>query len=328
MTASEDLRSLASCESGTCGVCPRCRAVAAETSPSPFDTIREALELLAKVSAFGEGGAAGEALAALTEVKQQLAIAVGTVDQLQKTAEYQEARAVAAETALAKHREASAITIRKMGEALDRAQQKVRDQEGRFTNPYRSDLDRAVAAETALADMTAERDRLQTILTTRSFSTTESGADRIAELETALAATRPIQWPSASTEVQFCLHERRCLELREAEARVVAAEKALAEAEDGRDALVDEIQREYVLRSTHLAIVGAAERRANDLADALRDFEAAVRVYDVMLNEPAAGGLMSAEDYSAYLRGAWLGVEEAAVAARAALDRHTERSGT
>jgi hypothetical protein len=46
--------------------------------------------------------------------------------------------------------------------------------------------------------------------------------------------------------------------------RAVAAETALAEAEDGRDALVDEIQREYVLRSTHLAIVGAAERRANE----------------------------------------------------------------
>ena len=117
--------------------------------------------------------------------------------------------------------------------------------------------------------------------------------DALTEVEHQLAATRPIQWPSASTEVQFCLHERRCLELREAKARVVAAEKALAEsrgalademglteqqraraeaaetalaeAEDGRDALVDEIQREYVLRSTHLAIVGAAERRANDL---------------------------------------------------------------
>ena len=64
---------------------------------------------------------------------------------------------MAAETALAKHREASATTIRKMGEALDKAQQKVRDQEGRFTNPYRSDLDRAVAAETATAAQTFPR---------------------------------------------------------------------------------------------------------------------------------------------------------------------------
>jgi hypothetical protein len=75
-----------------------------------------------------------------------------------------------------------------------------------------------------------------------------------------------------------------------------------------------------------LAKLEAAERRANDLADALRDFEGAVRVYDVMLNEPAAEGLMSAEDYSAYLRGAWLGVEEAAVVARAALVEHRSLS--
>jgi hypothetical protein len=67
-----------------------------------------------------------------------------------------------------------------------------------------------------------------------------------------------------------------------------------------------------------------AER--DELADALRNLESAVRIYDVMLNEPAAGGLMSAEDYSAYLRGAWLGVEEAVVAARAQLPSETEQA--
>ena len=39
------------------------------------------------------------------------------------------------------------------------------------------------------------------------------------------------QWPNGSTEVQFCLHERRCLELREAEADRDQLEAALRRVE-------------------------------------------------------------------------------------------------
>ena len=44
-----------------------------------------------------------------------------------------------------------------------------------------------------------------------------------------------------------------------------------------------------------------------------------MRILDVMLREPAAEGLMSAEDYRSYVQGAWLGVDEAAEKAREAL---------
>ena len=67
----------------------------------------------------------------------------------------------------------------------------------------------------------------------------------------------------------------------------------------------------------------AALALVEETIQAARAFEEAVRIFDVMLNEPAAKGLMSAEDYETYYRGAWLGVDEAAVALReklAALD--------
>lgn len=63
----------------------------------------------------------------------------------------------------------------------------------------------------------------------------------------------------------------------------------------------------------------AAEGREFRLRDGLRRLENAVRIFDVMLNEPAAKGLMSAEDYQTYFRGAWLGVDEAAEQARSLL---------
>ena len=55
------------------------------------------------------------------------------------------------------------------------------------------------------------------------------------------------------------------------------------------------------------------------LAKALQALENATRILDVMLREPAAKGLMTAEDYRGYVNGAWLGVDEANVKARAAL---------
>ena len=55
------------------------------------------------------------------------------------------------------------------------------------------------------------------------------------------------------------------------------------------------------------------------LVEALEGLESAVRIFDVMLNEPATKGLMTPEDYESYFGGAWLGVAEAADKARAAL---------
>ena len=63
----------------------------------------------------------------------------------------------------------------------------------------------------------------------------------------------------------------------------------------------------------------AAAPRATDMERVLRELVDAVRVLDVMLREPAAEGLVSAEDYRSYLQGAWLGVDEKTAAARAAL---------
>jgi hypothetical protein len=82
-------------------------------------------------------------------------------------------------------------------------------------------------------------------------------------LEQQPAAAKPTQWPSASSEVQFCLHERRCLELREAEGRAVAAETALAEANRFHTLMQRADAAEIAL--------GAAERRANDLTALLRN---------------------------------------------------------
>lgn len=63
----------------------------------------------------------------------------------------------------------------------------------------------------------------------------------------------------------------------------------------------------------------AAEVRCARLQQALAGLESAVRILDVMLREPAAEGLMSAEDYRSYVQGAWLGVDEAAKKVREAL---------
>jgi hypothetical protein len=73
-----------------------------------------------------------------------------------------------------------------------------------------------------------------------------------------------------------------------------------------------------------LAAIERAETWAAEMERVLRELVDGVRILDVMLREPAAKGLMSAEDYRSYLSGAWLGVEEAAVVARAALDRQAE----
>lgn len=62
------------------------------------------------------------------------------------------------------------------------------------------------------------------------------------------------------------------------------------------------------------------------LLSALRQLNDAVRIIDVMLNEPAAEGLMTAEDYRSYLGGAWLGVHEAQEAAAVALVEECERA--
>ena len=68
----------------------------------------------------------------------------------------------------------------------------------------------------------------------------------------------------------------------------------------------------------------AAETPAAEMERALRELVDAVRILDVMLREPAAKGLMSAEDYRSYLSGAWLGVDEKTAAARAVLAAREE----
>jgi hypothetical protein len=83
------------------------------------------------------------------------------------------------------------------------------------------------------------------------------------------------------------------------------------------ETIVDEADRGFRERD-------AAELRAVDMEKALRELVDAVRVLDVMLREPAAEGLMSAEDYRSYLSGAWLGVDEKVEQARAALSAREE----
>ena len=56
------------------------------------------------------------------------------------------------------------------------------------------------------------------------------------------------------------------------------------------------------------------------LREGLLELESAVRILDVMLREPAAKGLMSADDYRNYMQGAWLGVDQAAEKARTLLN--------
>lgn len=68
-----------------------------------------------------------------------------------------------------------------------------------------------------------------------------------------------------------------------------------------------------------LAAIERAETWAAEMERVLRELVDAVRIIDVMHREPAAKGLMSAEDYRSYLQGAWLGVDEKVEQARAAL---------
>ena len=98
----------------------------------------------------------------------------------------------------------------------------------------------------------------------------------------------------------------------EMEARAEAAEARISELEAEAADLLNRLEISGALRQE-------AEARENDLEAALRGLENAVRIFGVMLNEPAAKGLMSADDYATYFRGAWLGVEEAVEFARAAL---------
>ena len=73
------------------------------------------------------------------------------------------------------------------------------------------------------------------------------------------------------------------------------------------------------------AALDLIEQRAAEMERALRELVDAVRILDVMLREPAAKGLMSAEDYRSYLSGAWLGVDEKTSAARAVLSTRKEQ---
>ena len=113
--------------------------------------------------------------------------------------------------------------------------------------------------------------------------------------------------------------ETRCAQL-EAEAlafdNVRAAYDDLIEERDAARAELDDVRDEYMADA---GLRTAAEARCARLQQALAGLESAVRILDVMLREPAAEGLMSAEDYRAYLQGAWLGVDEAADKARALL---------
>ncbi len=68
-----------------------------------------------------------------------------------------------------------------------------------------------------------------------------------------------------------------------------------------------------------LAAIERAETWAAEMERVLRELVDGVRILDVMLREPAAKGLMSADDYRSYLQGAWLGVDEKTAAARAVL---------
>jgi len=70
----------------------------------------------------------------------------------------------------------------------------------------------------------------------------------------------------------------------------------------------------------------AAETWAAEMERVLRELVDGVRILDVMLREPAAKGLMSAEDYRSYLQGAWLGVDEKVEQARAALSASGARN--
>lgn len=118
-----------------------------------------------------------------------------------------------------------------------------------------------------------------------------------------------VRFTSASWHCPVCdrrgdVHDERCLVL---ELVTVARRR-----KDGNRRLVETNGR---LRET----AEAAEARCARLQQALAGLESAVRILDVMLHEPAAEGLMSAEDYRSYVQGAWLGVDEAAEKAREAL---------
>lgn len=102
-----------------------------------------------------------------------------------------------------------------------------------------------------------------------------------------------------------------------AEAALRAAQQESAEL---RAALTDELDNwNPERRPTIAAELRAAQARADELEKALTRLENATRILDVMLREPAFEGLTSAEDYRAYVQGAWLGVEEACDSARAVL---------
>jgi hypothetical protein len=82
----------------------------------------------------------------------------------------------------------------------------------------------------------------------------------------------------------------------------------------------DELRRNGLTDLTETARkLEAAEDEVARLREALEALESATRILDVMLREPAAKGLMTAEDYRGYVNGAWLGVDGANVKARAAL---------
>jgi len=102
-----------------------------------------------------------------------------------------------------------------------------------------------------------------------------------------------------------------------------ATEATLREIRAERERLVGQIatvKTHMNGRCEHLtARAEAAEAERGRLREALQALESATRILDVMLREPAAKGLMTAEDYRGYVNGAWLGVDEANVKARAAL---------
>jgi len=110
--------------------------------------------------------------------------------------------------------------------------------------------------------------------------------------------------------------------LREALAALDLIEQRAGEMEDKAHERAK--RASAITADAYQARVQRAEQRAADMEKALRELVDAVRILDVMLREPAAKGLMSAEDYRSYLSGAWLGVDEKTAAARAALSAREE----
>jgi hypothetical protein len=105
-----------------------------------------------------------------------------------------------------------------------------------------------------------------------------------------------------------------------AEARVAALHDKLSEKVGPPGVSTEELLNVLVAAWEEMHREAAPLRaRVAALEAALTGLENATRILDVMLNEPAAEGLMTAEDYRSYLGGAWLGVDEAAEAARALL---------